>query len=142
MLRRYVEFDGQPQPVEVRKIAGDVGQVLIRDEIEQLASNGDAERWGAWEYELRAPWSEGLLLRVEANLEGWADRAKDASRVEASASIRARRSELLEGCDYRMMPDYPGEGKEQWEAYRQALRDITGQAGFPYDVTWPERPAS
>ena len=24
--------------------------------------------------------------------------------------------------------------------YRQALRDITDQEGFPYDVTWPEKP--
>jgi len=25
-------------------------------------------------------------------------------------------------------------------AYRQALRDITGQAGFPADITWPTKP--
>jgi hypothetical protein len=24
--------------------------------------------------------------------------------------------------------------------YRQALRDITSQEGFPYDVTWPTKP--
>ncbi|MGA0926878.1 MAG: phage tail assembly chaperone [Burkholderiaceae bacterium] len=27
-----------------------------------------------------------------------------------------------------------------WASYRQALRDITGQAGFPYAVTWPTKP--
>ena len=25
-------------------------------------------------------------------------------------------------------------------AYRQALRDVTGQAGFPADITWPTKP--
>jgi len=25
-------------------------------------------------------------------------------------------------------------------AYRQALRDITGQAGFPTNITWPTKP--
>jgi len=25
-------------------------------------------------------------------------------------------------------------------AYRQALRDVTGQAGFPEDITWPTKP--
>lgn len=25
----------------------------------------------------------------------------------------------------------------EWSTYRQALRDITGQDGFPYQVTWP-----
>jgi len=28
----------------------------------------------------------------------------------------------------------------QWVEYRQALRDITAQAGFPYEVTWPIKP--
>jgi len=28
----------------------------------------------------------------------------------------------------------------EWELYRQALRDITGQAGFPHQVEWPVKP--
>ena len=28
-----------------------------------------------------------------------------------------------------------------WIIYRQALRDITAQAGFPWNVTWPTKPA-
>jgi len=30
--------------------------------------------------------------------------------------------------------------KPLWAAYRQELRDVTAQAGFPWDITWPEQP--
>jgi hypothetical protein len=29
---------------------------------------------------------------------------------------------------------------DAWRTYRQALRDIPAQAGFPFDITWPARP--
>ena len=31
-------------------------------------------------------------------------------------------------------------GKWVWEVYRQNLRDVPSQAGFPHDITWPEKP--
>ena len=30
--------------------------------------------------------------------------------------------------------------KEAWATYRQALRDITTQSGFPWEITWPDAP--
>jgi hypothetical protein len=30
--------------------------------------------------------------------------------------------------------------KAVWATYRQALRDVPAQAGFPHDVTWPDQP--
>jgi len=30
---------------------------------------------------------------------------------------------------------------EAWKVYRQALRDVPQQAGFPLDIDWPEMPA-
>jgi hypothetical protein len=30
----------------------------------------------------------------------------------------------------------------EWAAYRQALRDIPQQAGFPNDIDWPEEPSA
>lgn len=32
------------------------------------------------------------------------------------------------------------EQKQTWATYRQALRDITAQAGFPYKIIWPTKP--
>jgi len=36
--------------------------------------------------------------------------------------------------------DMTAEKQAEWAAYRQALRDITDQAGFPTDITWPTKP--
>lgn len=54
---------------------------------------------------------------------------------------RSKRDGLLRECDYIVMPDYPLADKSAWETYRQALRDITAQVGFPTDVTWPTKPS-
>ncbi len=56
-------------------------------------------------------------------------------------AARARREQLLRDCDYIMMPDYPLTDKSSWEAYRQALRDITDQTNYPHEINWPELPA-
>lgn len=62
---------------------------------------------------------------------------------ELADRIRRERDEKLEETDFFVMPDYPSDPKdlEEVKAYRQALRDITKQSGFPKDVTWPELPS-
>lgn len=62
---------------------------------------------------------------------------------ELADRIRRDRDEKLEETDFFVMPDYPSDPKdlEEVKTYRQALRDITKQSGFPKDVTWPELPS-
>ena len=47
---------------------------------------------------------------------------------------------LLTRSDWTQLPDVPSETKEAWAAYRQALRDITKQTGYPYEINWPTVP--
>jgi len=54
--------------------------------------------------------------------------------------IRKERDELLEESDYAVLPDAPVTDVEEWKTYRQALRDIPQQPGFPTEVTWPQIP--
>lgn len=56
--------------------------------------------------------------------------------------IRDKRNALLSATDYLLQPDYPisDTDREAVKAYRQALRDITNQEGFPKEVVWPEKP--
>ena len=61
---------------------------------------------------------------------------KDA---EQAKSVRATRDEKLSECDWTQVADAPVD-KQVWATYRQALRDITAQEGFPWTVTWPESP--
>ena len=62
---------------------------------------------------------------------------------ELAERIRRERDEKLEETDFFVMPDYPSDPKdlEEVKTYRQALRDITKQSGFPKEVTWPELPS-
>ena len=62
---------------------------------------------------------------------------------ELAERIRIDRDEKLEETDFFVMPDYPSDPKdlEEVKTYRQALRDITKQSGFPKEVTWPEIPS-
>jgi len=61
---------------------------------------------------------------------------KDA---EQAKSVRASRTQLLKDCDWTQIADSTAD-KTAWATYRQALRDITGQAGFPWTITWPDAP--
>lgn len=62
----------------------------------------------------------------------------EQERLESLANqARAKRDTLLRESDYMAMPDYPAP-PQGLEVYRQALRDIPGQSGFPESVEWPE----
>lgn len=52
--------------------------------------------------------------------------------------VRQARNEFLAETDVWGLSDYPTTAEQT--AYRQALRDITDQAGFPTDITWPTKP--
>ena len=55
-----------------------------------------------------------------------------------STQERSTRDGLLKETDLWGLADYPA-SQAQLD-YRQALRDITDQAGFPHDITWPTKP--
>ena len=61
---------------------------------------------------------------------------------EYAAEARERRNLLIAETDYLAMPDYPldKEKKAAVLAYRQALRDVPEQAGFPRQIDWPVKP--
>lgn len=54
--------------------------------------------------------------------------------------IREQRGQLLLASDWTQLPDVPQTTKDLWSTYRQQLRDITEQTGFPQNVTWPTAP--
>ena len=67
------------------------------------------------------------------------DEEKEAADTEQSIRVRDSRNFKLTDSDYTQMSDYPGDGS-LWLEYRQALRDLPEQSGFPWDVIWPEVP--
>ena len=65
--------------------------------------------------------------------------AKDALDASQAASQRSERNTKLTASDWTQVADAPVD-KAAWATYRQALRDITAQAGFPWGVQWPTQP--
>jgi hypothetical protein len=53
--------------------------------------------------------------------------------------VRTQRTLTLQSTDWTQLADSPVD-KEAWASYRQALRDIPNQDGFPWEVTWPFQP--
>ena len=58
---------------------------------------------------------------------------------QVSSDVRVLRNRLLADTDWMALKDSPVMSAE-WAAYRQSLRDVTAQTGFPYAVLWPTKP--
>ena len=67
------------------------------------------------------------------------DEVKVLMDADRAKSVRADRTQRLADCDWTQLPDAPVDAAA-WAVYRQELRDVTGQDGFPWNVTWPEEP--
>jgi hypothetical protein len=65
------------------------------------------------------------------------DAAKAAEKKSAQA--RSERDQLLSASDWTQVADAPVD-QAAWAVYRQSLRDVPQQAGFPSNVTWPSKP--
>ena len=65
--------------------------------------------------------------------------AKDALDAQQATSVRIERDGKLKDTDWTQVADAPVD-KAAWATYRQALRDVTVQTGFPWEVTWPTQP--
>ncbi len=57
-----------------------------------------------------------------------------------AAEARYHRNSLLSQSDWRMLLDIPEKHVTVWAIYRQALRDVPQQEGFPETIIWPTAP--
>ena len=107
---------------------GTVYQYSQRDGVEQIE--------GKWytKYILGPVFTDGETTAAEQ--EAAYKARKDA---EQAASVRNSRTEKLKDSDWTQIADSTAD-KAVWATYRQALRDITTQSGFPWTITWPESP--
>lgn len=59
---------------------------------------------------------------------------------QKAEGIRLRRDQLLAATDWTQAVDVPQATKDKYAAYRQALRDVPQQPGFPDNIQWPVKP--
>lgn len=145
------------------EIDGDEAVIKFYENVteKEPTEEDEATKWEWDEYELRVKVRPNLADAIKANLKTWADAAKAKAYEDAAAAVRAKRDALLKESDATMCLDRTGlevpDGSTfaawtiflktlgealtgKWAVYRQKLRDIPQQPGFPFDVEFPERP--
>ena len=109
---------------------GTVYQYSVRDGVEQ----GSDGKWYA-KYVLGPVFTD--------NADGTAAQQEALYRArmddEQASLVRLARNKKLADCDWTQLADSTAD-KPAWAVYRQALRDVTAQVGFPWNVTWPTEP--
>ena len=85
---------------------------------------------------------DGLKENVQKNQQTWLEYAKNQETTKLAEDARTARDKLLVDTNWTQMDDAPlsSEDKESMRKYRQALRDITAQTGFPQEIKWPDEP--
>ena len=105
------------------------------------------EQPGGVEVDFDMGGSPGPRHRFHLQSRQWVDTSTAEQRhQDAAQPILEKRRALLQESDWTDTASAParlGSGLYlQWQTYRQALRDITAQAGYPFEVAWPTPPGS
>jgi hypothetical protein len=82
------------------------------------------------------PFTPEEEMQRDAEEAAWAASAND----RAAAEHRMQRDSLLTASDWTQASDISQATKDKWATYRQALRDVPQQDGFPNTVVWPNQP--
>ncbi len=84
---------------------------------------------------VQIPYTTEEQAEYDTNKATWDAGANDRKATE----VRAERNTKLAATDWTQITDATAD-KAAWAIYRQALRDVTTQAGFPWTITWPDAP--
>jgi len=109
-------------------------KVVVRNGVEQDANGNWVYAWTENDMFQEYTDDEGTVVTVQAQID--AKVAADNAALEATE--RATRDDLLKATDHYGLSDVTM--TEAMTAYRQALRDVPQQAGFPQTITWPTKP--
>jgi len=144
MYLRLIE--GQPETYSIGQMKRDNPTTSFPDKPSDELLAG----WGVYPYTMLEPPAYDRLTQTvvrtaitEINgawVQSWT--VSDMAAEDAARNVRDQRDRLLQETDWIVIKSYErGQNiPAEWELYRQALRDITEQAGFPYEVTWPTKP--
>ena len=156
-MRAKTNFAERPRVYEIK--SGDAGQKIIcfRQNIEEIETE-DGTQYTADEYTLTVTDTQMLEKRIADNIDAWREKAMQEDYNRAAAEVRAIRDKLLADSDKEMVLDRMGlevptgvsftawldflkklgaAVSGEMARYRQELRDIPKQEGFPYCVVFP-----
>lgn len=109
-------------------------KTVVRNGVEQDANGNWVYTWTENDMFQEYTDDEGTVVTIQAQID-----AKVAADNAALASTeRATRDELLKATDHFALSDVTM--SSEMATYRQALRDVPQQSGFPNTITWPTKP--
>ena len=102
----------------------------------------DAERKAFGNPQTPEEWAKLGVIKTVEEIEDVVPEPVVRTDEELAREARDKRDRLLDESDWYVMPDYPAtaSGLTAVKTYRQALRDISKQAGFPRGIEWPVKP--
>ena len=90
--------------------------------------------------------NDAIMALIGDSFEAYVPPTQEELDAQAAAGVRGERDMLLVTevdpivSNPLRWADMTAEQQSAWTAYRTALLDITDQAGFPHNVTWPTKP--
>lgn len=127
-LHRNVSFPPQLSATLLDSYGADVvfeGQQASPTRYQTAFANGVEQVAGKW-----------YTKYSVADMDAEASAALDAQQA---TSVREDRNKRLAETDWTQLTDAPV-NTEAWATYRNNLRNVTEQSGFPWEVTWPNKP--
>lgn len=109
----------------------------------QVADNDLASQRGDGELLFEGTWPLGCdRINMETKEPMLKIVTDEESRNELARAVKARRNDLLRLSDWTQLADVSLTGDQiaSWTVYRQALRDISLQVGYPESIVWPLPP--
>jgi hypothetical protein len=102
----------------------------------------DESEWKDHAYFIKSPRNDGEVGWTLLQNGEWQTNEPELTYGELCWRVRSRRDKYLQLSDKYMLLDYPitEQKRQEWADYRQQLRDLTGQTGYPTDVIWPTMP--
>lgn len=116
-------------------------EIVLYDNIIDISTE-DCERYSFDVYIVNVDNREDLQSDVEINFNTWLENAKQNEYDTFANKVRVERNRLLADTDWvvNRATELNQVIPEVYIAYRQALRDITKQDGFPINVVFPDLP--
>ena len=149
---------------------GNLIEVTFFDDIKsemrkEQDSDNEVEVFTYKVYKITTTFRDDLEEHIQNNLNDWLESLKEQEKNSLASEMREKRNKLLEESDKYMILDrltmnFPQEisltnvvsvlkdffktlsniKNGSWAKYRQELRDLPNQKGFPYDVKFPDKP--
>lgn len=109
-------------------------KVVVRNGVEQDGNGNWTQSWAEEDMFQEYTDSDNNVVSVQSQI----DAKVELEESTLAMTARSSRDELLKETDHYGLSD--ATMSAEMTTYRQALRDVPQQAGFPSTITWPEKP--